>query len=211
MHSTIAVLLLLMKGERSVTVMTPSVVYYTVAARLARYDSPYHHRRYFNVSALLYKLLLALCTRLHLHTNLCMSQEAAPAFFCRKNIKGQKPDPLYMSCSTSLYLFPLYSIISHPYDVDIPCVTLLNGCAELAKYNLQNQVTLYLNHVQKTFAVPYLHLDALLQTYRFLASGTIPGACQVDKLEVRCFYCVACHLFTCFNYYSLVVTKVANP
>ena len=51
--------------------MTPSLLYYTVAARLARYDPPYHHRRYFNVSALWNKLLLALCTCLHSHTSLC--------------------------------------------------------------------------------------------------------------------------------------------
>ncbi|KAL0020134.1 hypothetical protein WJX77_005290 [Trebouxia sp. C0004] len=55
---------------------------------------------------------------------------------------------------------------------------------ELAEYHLLNQVTLKLNHVKKRIAVPYSHLGSLLQTYRLLASGTIPGACQVDKLEI---------------------------
>ena len=58
--------------------------------------------------------------------------------------------------------------------------------ADLIGHHLANQVTLKLNHVKKSIAVPFSHLDTLVKTYRMLASGAIPGACQVNKLEVRC-------------------------
>ena len=68
----------------------------------------------------------------------------------------------------------------------VTLVTLLLRFADLIGYHLANQVTLKLNHVKKTAAVPCSHLDTLIKTYRMFASGAIPGACQVNKLEVRC-------------------------
>ncbi len=68
------------------------------------------------------------------------------------------------------------------YDFSTP----LFRFAELTAYNLVNQVTLHLNHVKKRFGVPFSHLDTLVQTYRLLASGTIPGVCQVETLHVGC-------------------------
>ncbi|KAL3137961.1 hypothetical protein ABBQ38_005208 [Trebouxia sp. C0009 RCD-2024] len=55
---------------------------------------------------------------------------------------------------------------------------------DLIDYHLANQVTLKLNHVKKSIAVPFSHLDTLVKTYRMLASGAIPGACQVVNMEV---------------------------
>ena len=66
----------------------------------------------------------------------------------------------------------------------VTLVTLLLRFADLIGYHLANQVTL--NHIKKTVAVPCSHLDTLIKKYRMLASGAIPGACQVNKLEVRC-------------------------
>ncbi|KAL0033036.1 hypothetical protein WJX77_011809 [Trebouxia sp. C0004] len=55
---------------------------------------------------------------------------------------------------------------------------------DLIDYHFANQVTLKLNHVKKSIAVPFSHLDTLVKTYRMLASGAIPGACQVVNMEV---------------------------
>ena len=68
----------------------------------------------------------------------------------------------------------------------VTLLTLLLWFAELIGYGFANQVTLELNHVKKRIAVPFSHLETLVTTYRMLASGAIPGACQVDKLEVPC-------------------------
>ena len=65
-------------------------------------------------------------------------------------------------------------------------VTLLLWFADLIAYYLPDQVTLKVNRVTKDIAVPFSHLETLVKTYKMLASGAIPGACQVDKLEVRC-------------------------
>ena len=42
-------------------------------------------------------------------------------------------------------------------------------------------MTLKLDNVKNIIAVPFSHLDTLVKTYRVLASGAIPGACQVAK------------------------------
>ena len=68
----------------------------------------------------------------------------------------------------------------------VTLVTQLLWFADLIGYHLSNQVTLSLNHVKKIVAVPFAHLHTLVKTYMMLASGALPGACQVNKLEVRC-------------------------
>ena len=67
----------------------------------------------------------------------------------------------------------------------VTSVTLLLWFADLINYHSANQVTLKLNHVKKSIAVPFSHLDTLVKTYRMLASGAIPGACQVVNMQVR--------------------------
>ena len=68
----------------------------------------------------------------------------------------------------------------------VTLVTQLLWSADLIGYHLSNQVTLSLNHVKKIVAVPFTHLHTSVKTCMMLASGAVPGACQVDKLEVRC-------------------------
>ena len=68
----------------------------------------------------------------------------------------------------------------------VTSVTPLLWFADLSGYHLANQVALKLNHVKKRIAVLVIHLNTLVKTYRILASGAVPGACQVDELEVRC-------------------------
>ncbi|KAL0033300.1 hypothetical protein WJX77_002388 [Trebouxia sp. C0004] len=77
---------------------------------------------------------------------------------------------------------------------------------DLIGYHFANQVTLKLNHVKKSIAVPFSHLDTLVKTYRMLASGAIPGACQVvnmEKMQAGCgtWRCELDHLETeaCWN------------
>lgn len=71
-------------------------------------------------------------------------------------------------------------------NAHVTSVTLPLWLAELIGYHLPNQVTLKLNHVKKSIVVPFPYLDNLVKTYRLLGSGEVPGACHVDKLEVRC-------------------------
>ena len=83
----------------------------------------------------------------------------------------------------------------------VTSTTLLFWFADLIDYHHPNQVTLKLNHVTKSIAAPFSHLETLVKTYRMLASEAIPGACQVDKLEVRCLssqaWCSLCHPASC--------------
>ena len=100
---------------------------------------------------------------------------------------------LLRRCPSSYYLFIEDVLLSNILlqgglvgRAHVSSITLLSWFAELINYHGANQVILKLNHVKKTTAVPFARLDSLVKTYRMLASGAIPGACHVDKLEVRC-------------------------